>query len=88
VAGGSVEGQDAHATGATAGAPEVAGIAGWCLHRDIETSGSGDHGGANGDRELRAALHGGGESGAVEEHHGGGNELAAGRGEYETGRQL
>ena len=88
VAGGSVDGQGTHATGATAGAAEVAGIASGCLHRDVETSGSGDHGGANGDRQLRTALHGGGESGAVEDHHGRGNELAAGRGEYETGRQL
>ena len=88
MAGGLVDGQDADATGATAGAAEVAGIAGWCLHRDVETSGSGDHGGADGDRDLRAVLHGGGESRAVEEHHGRGNELAAGRGKYETGRQL
>jgi hypothetical protein len=57
VAGGSVDGQDAHATGATAGAAEVAGIAGWCLHNDVETCGSGDHGGANVDRELRTAFH-------------------------------
>ncbi len=87
-AGGSVDRQDAHATGATAGATEVAGIAGWCLHRDVETCGTGDHGGANVDRDLRAALHGGGESGAVQDHHGSGNELAAGRSEYETWRQL
>ena len=81
----SVDGQDAHATGAAAGAAEVTGIASGGLHRDVETSGSGDHRGANGDRELRTIFHGGGESGAVEDHHGRGNELAAGHGEYETG---
>jgi hypothetical protein len=37
----SVDGQDAHATGAAAGAAEVTGIASGGLHRDVETSGVG-----------------------------------------------
>jgi len=84
----SVDGQDLPVTGAAAGATDVGGIAGGRLHHDFKASRSSDHGGGNVDCELRTADHGGGESGAIEDHNGGGNEMAASRGDNEAGRQL
>lgn len=84
----SVDGQDAHAAGATAGATDIGGIAGWSLHCDVEVSGGRDHRGRNSARELGAAGYGSGDGGAIEDHYRRGNELAALRGQYKTGRQL
>ena len=76
---GSVDGQDAHATGAAAGAAE---------NVNVEATGGVDHRRGNRHSDLRTTLHRGGESDAIEDYHGGGNELAPGLGEDETGRQL
>ena len=85
---GLVHGQDPHTAGAATGATEVAGIARGGLHIDIEIPGSGNHGGSNRGCDLRITRHRGRERAAVEDQHGGRNELAAGRGQDETGRQL
>jgi len=84
----SVDGQDLLAAGAAAGTAEVAAIASGGLHCNVKTSRSRDHGGCNGGSELRTADHDGGHTGAIENHNGGGNEMAAGRSDDETGRQL
>jgi hypothetical protein len=84
----SVDGQDLGATRAAARATDVAGIAGGRLHHDFEASSARDHGGCDVGRELGAANHAGREGGAIEDHHGGGNEIAARRGDDETGWQL
>jgi hypothetical protein len=84
----SVHGQDAHATGAAAGAAQTASIAGGGLHLDVETSGSGDHGGFDRNRGLRTTVHHGRKGGAIEENQRRGNKLAAGGGESKAGRQL
>ena len=84
----SVDGQDLPTTGAAARAAEVARIAGGRLHHDVEASRSRDHGGCNGNLELGTVSHGGGKGGAIENHNGGGNEMAAGRNDDEAGRQL
>src|SRR4029077_143452 len=82
----SVDGQDLPTTGAAARAANVRSIAAGRLHHDVEASRSKDHGGCNSGRELRMTSHPGGEGGAIEDHNGRGNEMAAGRSDDERGR--
>jgi len=84
----SVDVQRVGATRAATRATEVAAITVGRLHDDFEASRSRDHGGCNIDRELGTAGHGGGDSGAIEDHKGGGNEMVASGSDDEGGGQL
>jgi len=84
----SVDSQDLRATRAAARATEIARIAGGRLYLDFEASSARDHGRCDVGCELGAANHAGRKRGAIEDHYGGGNEIAAYRSDDEARRQL
>ena len=63
----SIHRQDAHATGATAGAAEIIAIASGCSHRDVETAGGRDHGRVDRNRGLRTTVHRRGKGSAIKD---------------------
>jgi len=83
-----VDSQDLGATGAAAGATEIARVAGRGLHFNVEASSARDHGGRDIRREFCAANHGRRNGGAVKNNYRGGDEIAACRSKDEARWQL
>ena len=81
-------GEGQRCTFATAGAPEVTGVACRGLYLNTVAPGPRNHGRCNGDRELRTTVHRGGDRAAIEDPNRGGDNPTARQDDRKAGWNL